>query len=88
MNISKEDARELVYGDLEGWETVESEIVDVLRWSNIYRGIFKSPEGKHYSLEWAEAATEQQDELPFEYDDPELVEVKAIPTMVIKWEPK
>jgi hypothetical protein len=88
MNISKEDARELICGDLEGWETIESDIVDTSRWSNCYRGIFKSPDGKHYSLEWSEGATEQQDESPFDYDEPELVEVKAVPTMVIKWEQK
>ena len=87
MQLTKEEARELIWGDLEDWEEVEREICDTSRWSILYEGIFKH-DGRHYSMCWSEGATEQQDERPFEYDEPELVEVVAKPKMIVEWVPK
>lgn len=88
MEISKEDARDLISGDLEGWKEIEREITDTSRWSIHYTGIFRSPDNRNFCMWWSEGATEQQWELPFEHDEPELVEVKPVPTTIIKWEPK
>jgi hypothetical protein len=90
MKLTSEQGRSLVYNDLEGWDAVtEEEIVDTSRWSVFYSRVYKHiGTNKFYEMGYSSGATEQQDERPFEYDDPVLVEVKSVPTMVIKWLPK
>lgn len=79
MELTKEEGRMLVWGDLEGWEEIEQELVDTTRWSIIYSGVFQHTEsGKFYQTSWSRGATESQDEGPFEYDAPELTEVELV----------
>lgn len=76
MKLTKEQGQDLVYGDLEDWETVEEEIIDNSRWSIHHSGVFKHvPTGKFYRTGWSTGATESQDESPFDYSEPELTEV-------------
>jgi hypothetical protein len=86
MKLTKEEGRQLLWDDLEDWEKVEEKICDTTRWSIVYRGIFKNLTSyKYYCVYWSVGATEQQDEQPFEYDDPELVEVEPYDKLIKDW---
>ena len=88
MEISKEEGREIIYEDHPEFLTVNQKIVDESRWSNRYRGIFKHvPSNEYYILYWSRGKTEQQDEQPFEYEEPELILAKKKETKIIKWIP-
>lgn len=79
MKLSKEEGKSIVWEDHEDWETIEVNIVDTTRWSIINEGVYKHiPTGKFYSIGWSEGATECQDEGPFDYCEPEPIEVKPV----------
>lgn len=87
MKLTKKEGRSIVYEDHEDWTKIEEKVFDTDRWTISYDGVFKHiPSGKHYSLYWSVGATEQQDQSPFEYDEPEPVEVHAVQKMVTVWE--
>ncbi len=87
MKLTREEAQDIVCDDHVGWKTVETNIVDTNRWSIIYEGIFEhGPSGKFYELSWSVGATEQQDESPFEYEDPTPIEVHQVEKLVKVWE--
>lgn len=88
MKLTKEDGRAIVYGDHEDWEETKGtkNIEEHSRWSVMYKGIFlHRPSGKYYELYWSVGATENQDEQPFEYDDPKPIEVELKMVEVGKW---
>lgn len=88
MEISREEARNMVYEDHEDWVKIEEIPIKQSRWSVLYEGIFQHlPTGKFYQTSWRVGATEMQDESPFEYDDPELTEVRQVEKLVKVWEP-
>lgn len=88
MKLKKEEARDIVWGDHEDWETIATEITDTGRWSIQKRGVFRHiPTGKYYQLWWSVGATEYQDEKPFEYTDPEPVEVHEVERVIKVWKP-
>jgi hypothetical protein len=87
MKLTPKEGRMVIGGDHEDWETVETECIEQQRWSVIYSGVFKHiPSDKYYNICWSTGATEQQDEQPFEYDAPELIEVRPVEKVVIAWE--
>ena len=86
MELCQEQGRNVVYGDHEDWETVETSITEATRWSICKIGVFKHlPTGRFYSMFWSKAATEMQDEQPFEYAKPNLTEVHQVEKLVKKW---
>lgn len=87
MKLTREEARLVVGDDHDDWITVETKIVDNSRWSITHEGIFQhGPTGKFYQMSYSVGATEQQDERPFEYYDPEPVEVHQVEKLVKVWE--
>lgn len=83
MKLTGEDARAVVYGDHDDWESAEEPTTDGhTRWAVQYSGVFlHKPSGKHYMFCWQRGATEMQDEQPFEYEkevEPVEVEKKEI----------
>lgn len=86
MELSVEDARDLISDDLPGWEMLEEISNGSTRWELHYYTIAKHLEScKCYSIKWSRGATEQQDTRPFEYYAPKLVEVEPYEVKVIKW---
>ena len=73
--------------DAEPGVIISDEIFDTSRWSTHHEIIFNY-EGKVYSASYSVGSTEQQDELPWEYDDYiDCVEVRAVNKVVTVWEP-
>lgn len=87
MKLTKEEGRDIVYGDHPDWVTEETEIIEQTRWSVLRTGVFTHvPTGTSYELTWSVGATEQQDEQAFEYDDPDPHEVIKKEKVVEVWE--
>ncbi len=88
LNLSREDGRDVIYGDHADWETVNGtgKIIDQRRWSTIREAIFFHVlTDKHYRICWSEGSTEMQESTPFEFNDPEPVEVELRDVTVSKW---
>jgi hypothetical protein len=88
LELTKKEARDIVYEDAEGWKQVHLDIVETTRWSIGYSGVFKHKESdKFYKLNWYQGATECQDEKPFEYTEPDPVEVEPVEVTVVQYKP-
>lgn len=98
MNLTKELCRELIfegslptdeYGD-NAYVVLEDNIVENTRWSILHEVIVHcKPENSFWRGHYSVGATEYQDEQPWEYDDPQWVQVwpHEVTTTVYKTEP-
>ena len=86
MKFKKEVLQAIVYDDCINADKVEDIITGTTRWSILHVMIFEY-KGKFYRSEYAEGATEMQDERPFEIaaDKIECPEVKQKEVMIKKW---
>ena len=88
MELSKKEGRDIVWGDSDDWSEVggTNHIIDTSRWSELSEAVFlHKPSDVHYLMSWSQGSTEQQDEQPFEYSDPNPREVKLETVTVEKW---
>jgi hypothetical protein len=85
MQLSKADARDLVYRDHPDFEVIQDRIIDTSRWSVHHEIVVKHTEtNKFYKTTYSKGATEYQDEQPFEDDDEVILkEVIPVETAVI-----
>lgn len=89
MKLTSEEGRCIVFDEHGDWVSIKSpEIIETSRWSIRLTQVFRHvPTKKYYRLCWSEGATEQQDELPFEYETPEPIEVVQKEVKVLQWVP-
>ena len=90
MKFKKEELQRMVFGDSENLESIEDNIVDTTRWSEIHEVVFLDKlTGKHYCSSYSNGLTEQQDESPYEYanDEEECGEVEQVEVLVKQWKP-
>lgn len=88
MKIPSPEARDIIQNDHSEWKEIEVNLEDNGRWSIHFKGVFQHiPTDRFYSISWSEAATEQQDEKPFEYtDEVEFKEVFPIQKTITVYE--
>ena len=88
VTFKKEEMLRMLDGDGGVGKVLEDEIVDTSRWSEIHELIF-SREGRTYQTGYSRAATECQEEQPWEYDQGEIscTEVHQVERLVKVWEP-
>jgi hypothetical protein len=87
LTLTKEDARDLICGDLPGFEVIQKEMVDKSRWSIIYEVVVKRlSDGMFFKDVYQRGATESQDESPYEYSDPNFTQVFPVEKTVIVYE--
>lgn len=68
LKLTPEEGRSIVWDDHDDFEKVETNIVDVTRWSVVYENIYKQKSnGKFFRTSYSVGATESQDEQPYEY---------------------
>ncbi|WP_288682256.1 hypothetical protein [uncultured Eubacterium sp.] len=68
-------------------EAITDKIIDTTRWSVVHEIVF-ADNGKFYQTTYSEAATEIQDEEPWDYEEEvECIEVKLREVKVKKWMP-
>jgi hypothetical protein len=85
LEVPAEQAREMVWGDSEEGELVEERITGTSRWSVNHESIIKYQE-KYWKVRYSTAATEQQDERPFEdVQFAKFVEVERVPVTKYVW---
>jgi hypothetical protein len=78
LQIEKEDAQDLVWGDYDEtiYEVISNKIVSKSRWSYRSELIIKTlADGKFWKSFYSQGATESQDESPYEYGDVKFLEV-------------
>ena len=89
LTVSKDKVRnewDLPYGGTDDVEVILDEIIDNGRWS-IHHHLIVRIEDKFYETSYSRAATECQDERPWEYDKVvEFVEVREVEKLVRVWE--
>ena len=89
LTFTKDEARDAMWGDLDGFDLVEDKLVDTTRWSEIHEVVIKrESDGKFFMDSYSVGATEMQDESPWEYSDPNFVEVVPVEKTVIVYEVK
>ncbi len=82
----KQHARDIIFGDDEEFNVIEDKIINKARWNVHHRVIVKRSDGKFFAARYSCAATEYQDERPFEYDDADFVEVFEREKTIIVYE--
>lgn len=77
MKFPKEWLRDNVaWGPGGGVVLIYNKTVDTTRWSTVHEAVFQF-EGVYYKTSYRNAATECQEEQPYEYDD-DVVEVEVV----------
>lgn len=87
LKVTKEQANELIWGDLEGFSLVEDTITDTSRWSVYHRLVIKrESDSKLFADNYGIGATEYQDERPWQDDEPAFEEVFPVEKTIIIYE--
>lgn len=85
--LDKELARTLAYDvDTAGYVVVDNRFVGRGRWNEHYRLVIKDNAGDFWTTIYRVAATEMQDEIPFENTDPVFNYVIPVEKTVIVYE--
>lgn len=81
--------RDILYEECDDYVIVLNELKDKARWSLTYRFVFKGVlSGKCYETHYSRAATEQQDEKPWEYEkEVTCIEVEPYEKTVTDYQP-
>lgn len=86
LNFTKERARNLTYGGDPAYRVIRNEITGTRRWSiDYYMVIQRIEDGRFFADTYSVGATESQDESPWEYDEPNFVEVFPVEKVVIEY---
>ena len=87
LKIGREQALDIVYDDNEYFEIIEDSITDTSRWSEFHRIVVKQKAtGKFFVSHYTQGLTEQQDESPYEHEDPIFTEVFPVVKEVTVYE--
>ena len=84
--FDKQELQEVLYGDSDVVKLISNKYIESTRWSKINELIFEF-EGRLYSVTYSYGATEQQEEMPFQYEDDfvECVEVEAVEKIIVDY---
>ena len=89
LSLTTDQAKCILYGDVEvpEFEVVEDEVIDNSRWSIIHKLVIKRlSDGKFFADGYRTAATENQDESPWEYIKSNFTQVFAVEKKIIVYE--
>lgn len=87
LALTKSEARDLIWGDLPGFEKVYDKVIDTTRWSIITEIVVRRlSDGKFFMDNYSTGATESQDERAYEYTDPDFTEVFPVEKITISYE--
>ncbi|CAK0777224.1 hypothetical protein CCP3SC1AL1_890016 [Gammaproteobacteria bacterium] len=87
LNLTSEQGRDIVYGDDSNFVTIEDKIVGKRRWSIEYEIVVqRKSDGKYFKDGYCRGATENQDESPYEWSEPNFKEVFPVTKTYIDYE--
>lgn len=76
LNLSKEEAQDIIYDGNSDYQVIEDTIEDTSRWSEHHRiVILRKLDNKYFADYYSKGLTEMQDEQPYEYNDPNFTQV-------------
>ena len=74
--LSKEEARNIAYGDTLLFNEILNNIEDTSRWTEHHRIVVQRvSDNKYFESYYSQGLTEAQDQKAYEYDDPVFYEV-------------
>ena len=87
LTLTKEQARQIIWGDTDDFTEIKNEVVDNTRWSIIHDIVVqRKSDGKYFTDTYRVGATESQDERPYEYCDPNFTEVFPVQKTITVYE--
>jgi len=90
MELTNTEAEKVVSGCHADWTEVNGSrgLIDHDSWTVVYKAAFlHKPTGKHYSFWWVCGLTEQQEQTPYESNDPDPIEVELKEVTKMEWVP-
>ncbi len=85
--LTSEQGRNIVNGDDGNFVTIEDKIVGTRRWSIEYEIVVqRKSDGKYFKDGYRRGATENQDESPYEWSEPNFTEVFPVTKTYIDYE--
>lgn len=76
LALTKEQARDIIWGSNKDFIEIQDDIVEHRRWSVVHEIIVqRKSDGKYFKDNYNTGATENQDERPYEYTEPNFTEV-------------
>lgn len=85
--LTKEQGRQLVWDDLEGFEQIQDKIQGKRRWEiDYYLVVRRESDGKYFGGRYSRGATENQDYNLFEFEDPDFKEVFPVKRTITIYE--
>ena len=85
--LTNKEAKNIVFGDTDDYEIIQDRIVSHGRWSVTHEVVIQRlSDGKYFSDGYSVGATESQYESPYDYGEPNFIEVFPIETTIIAYE--
>lgn len=82
--LTKDQARDILSDDQDEYQIIEDKVVSNQRWSTYNRLVIQRiSDGRFFATYYSAGATEQQEERPWEYEEPNFREV--FPTQQIAY---
>lgn len=86
LELTREEAKGILWGETEGYKIIKDEIVNTTRWSVVHSLVIqRESDGKYFQDNYCRGATECQDESPWEYNPPNFDEVEPVETKIITY---
>lgn len=86
LEITSDEAREIVSGDDPRFLVIEDKITGKSRWSDCHKVVIQRvSDGKFFADGYRSGSTECQDERPWEYDKPDFRQVFPVEKTIIKY---
>ena len=87
LNLTSEQGRDIVYEYDSNFVTIEDKIVGTRRWSIEYEIVVqRKSDGKYFKDGYLRGATENQDQSPYEWSEPNFTEVCPVTKTYIDYE--
>lgn len=80
LQLTKQQAQEIVHGDHLGFSDVSEKIIGQRRWVTVYEKIVERVDGKFFKIIYELGSTEMQDQQPFEFDNEPIEFEEVFPT--------
>lgn len=87
LKLTAAQGREIIWGDYPDFKVIQDKIVDNRRWSIDHHIVVQRiSDGKYFADCYSRGATESQEESPYEYSEPDFVEVFPVKVEVIDYQ--
>jgi hypothetical protein len=87
LNLTAEQGRDIIYKNDSDFKTIRNKIVGKKRWAIEYEIVVERiSDGKFFKDAYKVGATENQDERPYEYSEPNFIEVFPVTKTYIDYE--